>query len=517
MRPWFFLTFAITIAVNLIAGTMTNLTIGMLRVVNDYTSAVRDFDWVLIRYYNAFSYPVAMAICAWYIWPVYQFFADGCRGEASLQVRRRAVTAPLFIATIGFAAWLLSAFIFPIATILRFGEWSQQLMSQHILSPLVNGFVASATTFLLLDWLYRARVTPFVVPKDRAEEIESHLSLGVRGRLLIFLTAVALAPLFTMLGLARGAADRLLAGAEPSDVVRLLERAGSKTFVLYVILGMILSWVLARSLTTPLADVAQALRRLRRGDLDVALTVHSNDEIGVVEAGVNHTVNTLRENERIMQTFGRVVEPVVRDQLLSGNLQAGGEERYATILFCDLRGFTSFAESADPKTVLQTLDEFFSEMTVTVREEKGFVDKFIGDAMLVVFGLFDQDDSDRGAAGAAAALRSASKMRHRLAGLNESRSQRAKPSLAISGGIHSGLVLAGTIGATDRHEYTVVGDTVNVAARLQEACKKGSEEFLISRQTVDLARSCRFEGELEEGESLQVRGRRKTVEVFRFS
>ena len=130
---------------------------------------------------------------------------------------------------------------------------------------------------------------------------------------------------------------------------------------------------------------------MRAGDLDQPVRVTAADEIGVLEEGVNAMAATLRERERILQTFGRVVEPVVRDRLLAGDLRADGEVRTVSILFCDLRGFTTFAERTPPRELVQTLNEFFTAMTAWARDCDGFVDKFIGDGVLVVFGLLHDD------------------------------------------------------------------------------------------------------------------------------
>jgi class 3 adenylate cyclase len=222
---------------------------------------------------------------------------------------------------------------------------------------------------------------------------------------------------------------------------------------------------------------------------------------------------TLRERERILQTFGRVVEPVVRDRLLAGDLQAEGEERSATVLFCDLRGFTTFAEQMPPRELVQMLNAFFTAMTDWARSCGGFVDKFIGDAVLVVFGLFDTAAGPE--AGAASALRCAFGMRERLAQLNAARAARGEPKLAMKLGVHTGPVVAGTFGAADRHEYTVVGDTVNVAARLEGLCREHACEMLISTTTWDLARNAGIHLPEAERAAVTARGRGGEVEVYR--
>jgi class 3 adenylate cyclase len=223
-------------------------------------------------------------------------------------------------------------------------------------------------------------------------------------------------------------------------------------------------------------------------------------------------VAALRDKERILATFGRVVEPYVRDRLLAGELQAGGEQRLVSVMFCDLRGFTAFAENELPHNVVTTLNEFFSAMTDRVRASGGFVDKFIGDAMLVVFGLFE---TNGGHGAARAALECAAAMRHQLDELNERRAGAGLVPLRISGSIHAGEVVAGIIGARDRHEYTVIGDTVNVASRLQQVCKERGLDFLVSEAAWSMAQAGGYPGATTFEDVIPLRGRREPVRTFR--
>lgn len=169
------------------------------------------------------------------------------------------------------------------------------------------------------------------------------------------------------------------------------------------------------------------------------------------------------------------------------------------------------AEQAAPSDVVSTLNEFFTMVTEWVRECGGYVDKYIGDAALVVFGLFDEAEGAR-ARGAAAAVRCALGVRERLAVLNESRRALGTPTLAVTIAVHSGDVVAGTIGASERHDYTVIGDTVNVAARLQQVAKDLGEGFLLSTAARDLAESGGVAIGDCQSERVALRGRREPVE-----
>ncbi len=511
---WLWLGALITVGSNLLAVFTSSRTFGAMGGVSDFALAVHRQSERLALYYNPVAFIGTSAIIYVYLRPIIIYFTHQ-RGEpASLLVQRRAVSTPLTVAFMGLVPWLLACVVFPAAAFITFGRWSPELMSQQVLSPLVSGFLAATTTYLLLDWLFRARIAPHVFPAGRLAEAPGALMLGVRGRLLVFLLAVAFTPLFTMLGLVRAAVARLDAGVPMAKVMPILSHASSVTFAVYVLLGVALTLILARVLTRPLVQVAGALHRVQSGDLEVDVRVGSSDEVGVLADGVNAMVAALREKEHILQTFGRVVEPSVRDQLLSGELRLGGELRVASVLFCDLRGFTAFAEHTPAPAVVATLNDFFTVVTGWVRECGGYVDKFIGDAVLVVFGLFDNDPHAARSASAAAAVRCGVGIRQRVADLNARRHAAGQPPLAVAVSVHTGEVLAGRIGAEDRHEYTVIGDTVNVAARLQQFAKELGHDLLVSETTYELARARGVAAPVTLQDSVSLRGRREPVRVF---
>jgi adenylate cyclase len=511
---WLLLSAGIAVGANLLAVMTSTRTFGAMGGVSDFARMVRTHDAAVAAHYNPVVFLAATAVILAYLRPVAAFFRRPRTGEAPLLVQRRVASLPLFVAVTGLIPWLFACVVFPVMTWVHFGRWSADLASQQVLSPLVSGFLAATTTYLLLDWLFRARVTPHVFPRGGLAEVPGVFALGVRARLLVFLLAVAFTPLFTMLGLVRAAVVRLDSGVPVATVMPVLERASGVTFVVYVGLGVVLTLVLARVFTRPLGDVVVTLQRVQRGDLRAGVQVGSGDEIGMLEDGVNAMVAALREKEHILQTFGRVVEPSVRDRLLAGDLRLGGELRTASVLFCDLRGFTALAERTPPGEVVATLNDFFSVITSWVRECGGFVDKFIGDAVLVVFGLFHPDPHAARPESAAAAVRCGVGMRERLAALNARRADTGQPPLAVAVSIHTGEVLAGRIGAEDRHEYTVIGDTVNVAARLQQFAKERGHDLLLSEATYDLARAHGFTLQAAMEDSVTLRGRHQPVRVF---
>jgi adenylate cyclase len=511
---WFVEAVAVGLGANLLASFTTRLTIDLMRGISPFAQEMRRYDLAVLPWWLVGSFGVLGTLALAYLWPITRWVPPQDPGEVPTAIQRRVVSAPLVVALVGFAGWLGGVVLFPALTLARAGRWSGDLMSQQVLSPLVNGFLAAATTYLLLDLIFRRRVVPAVFPEGRLSEVPGALVLGVRGRLLVFLTAVGFVPLFTLFGLVRAAVVRLAGGMPVEVVVPQLARASAVSFAVFLLLGVALTIALARTFTEPLGAVAAALRRIRAGDLATRVAVSAADEVGVVEDGVNALADTLRERDRILGTFGRVVDPAVRDRLLAGEVERGGEQRMATVLFADLRDFTGLAARTPATEVVATLNEFFTAVTREAQAAGGFVDKFIGDAVLVVFGLFGPDDAAHRAAGAAAALRCAEGMRAAVAALNARRASVGRPPLALKIGVHTGPVVAGTIGAAERHEYTVIGDTVNVAARLEQLCRDRGRDLLVSAETHRLASAAGAAPAPTLRETVTLRGRAEPVEVL---
>jgi len=508
---WFWVTFAVSILANRVAGLAAEESIALMSRVSDFAEVVRAHSLQFVMYWTAVAYSSVIVFLYWYLRPVLSWFERGCTQPAPLLVQKRVLSAPLVSALSGFAAWLTGIPLFIGITLGSFGRWSPELASQHIFTPMINGYLAATISYFVVDRIYRSVVYPKVFPEGGLPAVAGAFVLGVRGRFFQLLLALSFIPMFVMLGLTRAAEVRLARGLDPTMLLRELSSASQATFVVYMLVGGVLAVLVTRSVTRSLEEAAGALRRVQGGDLDVRVRVDSADEIGVLEDGVNQMVSALRDRERILVAFGHVVEPGVRDRLLGGQVGQGSQRRPATVLFCDLRGFTAFSEARGAEEAVATLNEFFTMTTAWVRECGGIVDKFIGDAALVVFGLMDEDDADDVSVRAAVAgLRCALGLEEKLRELNARRAAAGKDALAVTIAIHSGEVVAGVIGSPDRHEYTVVGDTVNVAARLQQAAKDFGG-VVASAESCALARKGGLDVPIRSSDSVTLRGRREPV------
>ena len=501
---WLWLSLFVTAALHWTAGITTALSIRLMSSTTPFALEVRAFELTIVPYYRVVAYAAVLTFILWWAWPVVRHVRGAGGAPVEKTVRERAVAFPAMVGLASLAPWVFSTVFYPTVAYFRFGRWSTELVSQEILSPLVNGFLAATTSYLFVDWIFRASVIPQLFPDGRASGVRGTLVLGLRSRFLVFLAAVAFIPMFTMLGLARTAQVRWEGGADPAAVLHGLAEGSTAVFFVYAFLGIVLTLALARTFTRPLAEIVEGLERVEEGDVSVAVRVESADELGRLQEGLNSMVSGLREKNRIFDAFGRVVEPQVRDRLLGGGVERAGERRHAAVLFCDLRGFTRRSETAEPEEVVEFLNEFFSSVSRRVREHGGFVDKFIGDAALAVFGLFDEERAEHEATGAA--VRCALAMLE-APGDGPSSSRVFDVTMAV----HSGPVLAGAIGAADRHEYTVIGDTVNVAARLQGLAKEKNSVLALSRRAYEEAVRAGVPVSVDGEGTAELRGRREPV------
>jgi class 3 adenylate cyclase len=264
---------------------------------------------------------------------------------------------------------------------------------------------------------------------------------------------------------------------------------------------------MARWLSRPLRELADAARRIRQGQLDLTLTAQGRDEIGVLTRAVADMARALRDRDFIRETFGRYVSPEVAEHFLRDRdaLRLGGELRAVTILMSDLRGFSALSERLGPEAMIAVLNRYLARMTPVILEHGGLINEFIGDAILVLFGapLARPDDTER-------AVRCARAMQQTLAALNAEHRRAGRPELAMGIGLHHGEVVAGNIGTAERVKYGVVGPAVNVAARLQAL--SGAGEIVASQAVVARAGA---DGPFGAATEVWLKGMRAPMKVFR--
>ena len=262
---------------------------------------------------------------------------------------------------------------------------------------------------------------------------------------------------------------------------------------------------LAGGITAPIQTLVAGMQDVLKGQLNKRLPVTREDEIGFLAQSFNEMVEGLEEKEKIRDTFGRFVSRDVAEAVLSERIPLAGERREVSILFQDIRGFTTLSEKTDPAVLVHILNQFFTEMVAAVEAEGGIVKQFTGDGVMALFGapVSHLDDPER-------AVRAALGMVERLGSLNTRLSAQGVPSLHIGVGVHTGEVVAGQIGPDERIEYAVVGDPVNLASRIEGLTKELGATILVSEETTTRLGSNFILGHTAE---LAVKGKEKPVRV----
>ena len=404
---------------------------------------------------------------------------------ATRQEQIATLRLPLRLTMIEVFLWLLATVLFSVLALI--------VQPDNVLRILVTtfdgGIVTCAASYLLTEFALRpvaARALADQAPPKRL------LAAGLKTRTVIFWAVGSGVP---------------VAGLMLTAVLALIEKDVSATRLSVIILALgtvvlVCGWLLtvltARSVVAPVRSVRNALTVIGDGELNVTIPVFDGTELGSLQAGFNRMAAGLRERERIRDLFGRYVGPeVVREALASDSL--GGEERFVAVLFVDLVGSTELAAVRPPAEVVQLLNKFFEIVVDEVDRHGGFVNKFAGDAVLAVFGAPAELPDPAGSAlqtGRALARRLTEELPEATAGI----------------GVTAGTVVAGTVGDLRRHEYTVIGDPVNEAARLTELAKSVPGRLLASMAAVDEAAPAEA-ARWKAGEEVTVRGRNRPTQL----
>jgi adenylate cyclase len=367
---------------------------------------------------------------------------------------------PLRLTLIEVFLWLLACVIFTVLTLVL-----QPENALRIALTIFDGtIITCSVSYLFTEFTLRPIAARALADSEPPRRL---LAAGLKARTVFFWAVGSAVP---------------VAGLMLAAVLALIEKDVSSTRLSVMILalgivalgnGWLLTMLSARSVVAPVRSVRNALTLIGEGQLNVRIPVFDGTELGSLQAGFNKMAEGLRERERIRDLFGRYVGPeVVQEALTSDRL--GGEERFAAVLFVDLVGSTELAAERPPTEVVQLLNRFFTIVVDEVVRQGGFVNKFAGDAALAVFGAPAELPDAAGSA-----LRAGRTLARRLA--------EELPEATAGIGVTAGIVVAGTVGDVRRHEYTVIGDPVNEAARLTELAKSAPARLIASMTAVNEA------------------------------
>ena len=314
--------------------------------------------------------------------------------------------------------------------------------------------------------------------------------IGVLPALLLGMDLTLLAPIRAVQGLSVGNVIAL-------DLIASL----------YVILASV--YFVSRSLLAPTRELFEAHEAVRSGDLRHVAAVLTSDELGEVTASFNTMVAALRERAMMKDVLQRYLGPDVASELIASGGIIPSRLVEATVMFTDIEAFTSLAETLTPQETVELLNAYFSLVTAVIHREGGTVNNFVGDAVVAVFNvpLLQTDHAH-------AAVRAALAIQRQLADQRFTLADGRTVALPTRIGVHTGLVCAGSMGASDRQGYTVYGDAVNLAARIEPLNKRFQTRILVSGATRALAVAQGCSAHFVPLSRTTVAGRRESVELF---
>lgn len=401
-------------------------------------------------------------------------------------VRNLVMRLPVYQAVVCVVVWLIGVAI-AVGVTAQAG-WRTAVVVGITL--LIGTAIVSLITYLQAQRLVRPVAAEALA--RRFEDTTMEPAISSRLRMTWVLTTAA--PLLGIVLLLVGQEAGYFAG-RTSDLIPAI--------LALCIAALLTGWVGTRlsvsSVTDPVRELQEAINRVRRGDTDVQVDIYDGSEIGVLQAGFNEMMRGLQERQRVRDIFGQYVGTEVAERALEERPELGGEDRKVAVLFIDVIGSTGFAVNHSPEEVVTELNNFFAVVVDVVHRNKGIINKFQGDAALAIFGapLAIGDATSL-------ALASARELRQELRGLR----------LQAGIGVAAGHVVAGNIGGHERFEYTVIGDAVNLAARLTEMAKDTPGQVLTNAATLRGANEAE-QARWTEMKSVEIRGRGKMTRLAR--
>jgi class 3 adenylate cyclase len=440
---------AVVIAANLVGGVVVTFLLASLNA-----SAPRS-DRMIVLYF-ALVYVVAALVAGTMIGALLhrRTLRWVLLGQRPTEAEaNRALRTPLDLALLTGGFWILGALSIGLL-VAGLGAGAENAFGVAS-GQILGGLTTAAVTYILVSRFSRPVTELALAAHPRGERF----MLSVRSRLLLnwmFTTGIPVLGIILILASPHGQTN--------------VRAAGIALAVVALGVGVLASTLSAKSIGAPLRELAEDVRRIGAGDLDIAVPVDDAGEIGLLQEGVNDMVAGLRERDRLHDLFGRHVGTSVAQEALRHGVTLSGETRHAVALFVDITGSTVLSRKMEPQALVEMLNRFFSVVVDVVEDEGGLVNKFEGDAALCIFGAPVEIDDP-----ASAALRTARRIRDQVCSAGE---------FDIGIGVAAGQVVAGQIGAATRLEYTVIGDAVNEAARLTDLAKACPSRVLASAEAV---------------------------------
>ncbi len=424
-----------------------------------------------------------------WLWPLYRHYFSS-KPQNIARIESRIINLPIVIFILGWVMALQLYFVKVASYAAHYGAAPARMKVVFGVSSLLFAAFVSYLNLELTGLYIRRRIArPFFLENNPYGLKKGFaVSLTLRYALMIF--SLAMVPLVLSLYVPIFANFDLFSkmiAARDTGLDWVLTYDNLRTLAIILVVAILVALMLVFqavsiflyriNVQTPVSALVGRMKAVAAGDFSCKTSVLYADELGQLKGHFNMMLDGLVERDHIKDTFGRYVSLEIAEKIMkSGKVNLAGEEIQATVLFSDIRGFTPLSEKLPPVELIRFLNEYFTYITKPITENKGVINKFMGDAVMAIFSpVFGVEDHQ------AAALRAALGMREALKAFN---AQGRHPEVFFGVGVHSGGLVAGNVGTVERLEYTVLGDTVNVASRIESQTKTAATQILLSEATV---------------------------------
>ena len=449
--------------------------------------------------YNALAYVIALFI--WFRWMIFlRRVRDGLRAGETVAVsdlkkaQAMTINIPWVVALLCVVGFLVCIPVFIASLNLADAALPPVVNTHLVISFLISAAICGTQAFFIAEICCLQLLYPEFFETGQLVQADGGVAGSLRTKWLVWVISTVVCPV---------SAELLLFYAPDPNKEFAIAVA-----LIFIAFGLLSAWLASRLIIRPIHHLSSAAQKVAEGDLEARVDLQRADDFGMLIGEFNKMVLGLKEKERVQNMFGRHVGRRAAEAILNSPAGLSGTNREITAMFVDVRNFTSISESRRPEEVVELLNVFFQNMVEIVEDSGGMVNKFLGDGLMALFGAVEPDANVE-QSHADMAVGCAMRMAERLDEVNQRVS--LPFDFAIGVGIHSGEAVVGSIGSQQRLEYTAIGDTVNVASRIEGLTKRLEKTILFSAATRDLlTKQYPIDGPFE----ASVRGKEETVVVY---
>jgi adenylate cyclase len=437
-----------------------------------------------IFYYNVFAYPILVGIWVNSVFSMRKPLAALINGQtvdpASLaKARVRTINLPWHIGAVVALGWIICI------PALMFGlKQSHEAIDQRVLfhlptSVIIAALITITLAFFIVELITERILFPILFQDVSPSKTPGAVSLPLNRRNLLNAVAACVCPILSLVLLAFVDADSL------NELNWFMVYVG----LVGIMLGLFCSWMVSTHVVVPIRQLTAAAHQVGEGNLDVQVELQRADEFGPLIDEFNRMVEEMRAKKELRQRFGLHVGRRTAEIILAQDQGLSGTEQNVTVMFCDIRNFTARCAITPANEIVPLLNRFLTMMVdVVENRHHGNVNKFLGDGFMALFGIGEDQASGNSVESrnpAVDAVGAGIEMINRLEEMNAELAGTDIPKLGIGIGIHTGTAIVGSMGSDDRLEYTAIGDTVNLASRVESLTKTIEQPLLLTRATAE--------------------------------